>query len=140
MILKLDMAKAYDRIQWRVLYTVMEKMGFSAQWINMIARCIEHCHFSVIINGEPSGFFKSSNGLRQGDPLSPTLFIIAVEILSKGLKQLFDRNPGMIYDTKCGFGISHLAYADDVIIFTRDHKKGIRTLMQFLKEYEMVSG
>lgn len=72
---KLDMAKAYDRVQWPFLLGVLQHMGFPPQWINLISRCIKDCWFSVLVNGVPSGFFHSTRGLREGDPLSLSLFV-----------------------------------------------------------------
>ncbi|KAL2527111.1 Uncharacterized protein Adt_12165 [Abeliophyllum distichum] len=78
-VLKLDMAKAYDRVDWSFLMKVLERFGFNHDWIDKIERCISNCGFSIIFNGELKGFFKSSRGLRQGDPISPSLFIILAE-------------------------------------------------------------
>ncbi|XP_020546909.1 uncharacterized protein LOC110011305 [Sesamum indicum] len=69
LILKLDMSKAYDRVNWKFLYMILEKMGFPTRFIILIKHAIEHCWFTILVNGEPSGFFKSSQGLRQGDPI-----------------------------------------------------------------------
>ena len=71
---KLDLEKAYDHINWDFLMTVMLKMGFGEKWTGWIRWCISTTSFSVLINGSPAGFFQSTRGLRQGDPISPCLF------------------------------------------------------------------
>ncbi|XP_073022635.1 uncharacterized protein [Primulina eburnea] len=116
-ILKLDMAKAYDRVQWHFLFDVMRHFGFSERVVALVSACISHCHFSVNINGSLSGFFGSTRGLRQGDPLSPLLFVLGAEYLSRGLDRLYLQHPALRYRSDCDILISHLAYADDVIIF-----------------------
>ena len=66
---KLDIEKAYDNVDWSFLLTVMQKMGFGEKWIRWIKWCISTASFSMLINGTSKGFFQSSRGLRQGDPL-----------------------------------------------------------------------
>ena len=73
MVYKLDIEKAYDSISWEFLYQVMGRMGFSSRWLSWIKWCISIASFSVLINGSLAGFFPSSKGLRQGNPLSPYL-------------------------------------------------------------------
>ena len=118
---KLDIEKAYDHIRWDFLLQIMERMGFGSKWISWINWCISTSSFSVLFNGSPTGFFRSSRGLRQGDPLSPYLFVIGMEALSCLLKRVMEGN----FISGCRFWgrdggeivISHLLYADDTILF-----------------------
>ena len=92
MVCKLDIEKAYDSINWEFLYQVMNRMGFGSGWLSWIKWCISTTSFSVLINGSPAGFFPSSKGLRQGDPLSPYLFVIGMEALSCLINRVVEGN------------------------------------------------
>lgn len=83
--LKIDMNKAYDRDEWDFLEEVMRRLGFNGIWINLIMECVKIVSYSLIINGKPSCSFIPSRGIRQGDLLSPYLFLFVVYVLSTSL-------------------------------------------------------
>ena len=79
---KVDLHKAYNCLDWGFMRCLLAKIGLNSQSINWIMSCVENVHYSVIINGMPSHFFPTERGLRQGCPLSPLLFILAMNSLS----------------------------------------------------------
>ncbi|KAL0349860.1 UNVERIFIED_CONTAM: hypothetical protein Sradi_4135200 [Sesamum radiatum] len=139
-VFKLDMAKAYDRVSWQFLYQVLQRKGFPQRWIGLVANAISHCWFSGLVNGEHAGVFHSTRGLRQGDPLSPALFVLAADYLSRGLERLFAAHPTIFYQAPGLIRVSHLAYADDLMIFTTTCRQNMELLRDFLRAYERVSG
>lgn len=86
MVLKLDVQKAYNIIDWDFLEACMLKMGFHSKWVKWVMQCMTTVSFSMIFNGEPLPYFQPLQGLRQGDPLSSYLFIIVMNVLSVLLK------------------------------------------------------
>ncbi|KAK4384230.1 putative ribonuclease H protein [Sesamum angolense] len=95
--LKVDLRKAYDTVEWDFLSAVLQMFGFSGTFIGWVEECVTTPMFSVCINGNPHGFFKGSRGLRQGDPMSPFLFVLIMEVLQLMLLQLIDQNEGFSF-------------------------------------------
>ena len=114
-ICKLDIGKAYNHVNWEALLDLLNRMGFGVKWCKWIHTCISTVQFSVLINGSPNNFFGSSRGLRQGEPLSPMLFLIVMEVLSRMLRRV--EGAGLIRGFKVesrrdgGESVSHLLFA-----------------------------
>lgn len=141
LILKFDMSKAYDRLEWRFLLCALRAMGFSTQFQDIVYRSICNIWYKVNVNGFLSSNFKLSRGVRQGDLLSPLLFIVAQQVLSYNLSRL--ETKGAIRPYNLGrnvASISHLFYADDMLVFSNGHARSIAKLKQMLSEYEKSSG
>jgi hypothetical protein len=118
LILKLDLKKSFDCLDWNFLRLILIQFGFSHNLIKWIMGCITSANFAVLVNGEPSTFFHSGRGLRQGCPLSPLLFILAMEGLSLLLKK--SQADGKLTGIKVSrlVKILHLFFVDDVLIMT----------------------
>jgi hypothetical protein len=114
--LKMDMEKAFDRMEWSFLLAIMEKLGFSHIWISCIKICISIPSLSILLNGSPFGCISPSKGLRQGDPLSHFLFILGVEVFSRLMLESAGSLQGLQIARSC-LAIHHLLFADDLLIF-----------------------
>jgi hypothetical protein len=119
LILKLDLKKAFDCIDWEFLRLILHAIGCGDHFTNWILACVSSANFVVLINGEASSFFKSERGLRQGCPLSPYLFILIMEGLSLLLnKNFIDHHITGIKVSKL-IKIFLLMFVDDVLIMTK---------------------
>nr|XP_043630062.1 uncharacterized protein LOC122601362 [Erigeron canadensis] len=114
MFLKLDITKAYDSLNWDYLCTIMRFMGFGRRWISWISGCLYSARSSILVNGSPTKEFILERGLRHGDPMAPSLFILAMEGLHVAVEDM--KLSGTIRGLKVGnISLSHLIYADDVL-------------------------
>ncbi|KAK3221018.1 hypothetical protein Dsin_014988 [Dipteronia sinensis] len=115
---KIDLAKAYDRLQWHFIQKVLNDIGIEGNLNRLIMNCVSSVQFKVIMNGETSNNFRPKSGIRQCDPLSPYLFVLCMEKLSHIINQ--KRTEGswkpVKISRKCP-AISHMFFADDLILF-----------------------
>jgi hypothetical protein len=144
LLCKLDMEKAYDHVDWNFILYLLKRCGFGERWCSWIKHCISSVRFSVLINGSPSGFFGSSRGVRQGDPLSPFLFVLVMEAFSRMITSIYSR--GLILGFSVGsrghnrVEVSHLLFADDTLVFCGADDSQIRYMGALLVCFEAVSG
>ena len=138
--LKVDIKKAYDTISWSCILGILDSMGTPAFLLECIKECISTPMFSVSVNGELAGFFASKRGVRQGDPLSPLLFIITMEALSRSLSAAAC-NQEFQYHPKCEeIRLTHLSFADDIFLFSGGTNSSVQIMMGELVKFEQFSG
>ncbi|KAM7490623.1 hypothetical protein LguiA_033544 [Lonicera macranthoides] len=140
-VFKIDFEKAYDHINWDFLDFLLDKKGFGRRWRSWIRGCLSSVNFSVMINGKASGLFGASRGLRQGDPLSPFLFILVADVLSRLMKRACEKK--VVRGFEIGRNktkISHLQFADDSIFFIPNDSLVADNLAGVLKVFSLVSG
>jgi len=140
-VLKLDMQKAYDRVEWDFLCECMKKMGFCKEWVQCVKQCISTVSFSVKINGESMQQFHPSRDIRQGDPLSPYLFILMANVLSILMSRAVSDGSlrGIKLNRWCPT-LSHLLFADDAIFFLDGTIMECQNLANILNQYCYASG
>ena len=139
--LKLDMRKAYDRVEWNYLEAIMTKLGFHRSWVQMIMRMVTTVSFSVLFNGERLEEFKPSRGIRQGDPISPYLFLLAAEGLSCLLKARSESSSLQgLKVAPTAPAVNHLLSADDSLLFIKANGESARDARDTLDAYCRASG
>ena len=143
-VCKLDIEKAYDHVHWGSLLYLLKRMGFGTKWCRWIETCISSIQFSILVNGSLEGFFRCLRGIRQGDPLSPLLFLLVMEILSRMLRKV--ETEGLIQGFSAGgnanegLRISHLLFADDTILFCDADSDQLLYIRMVRSCFEAVTG
>ncbi|KAL0287460.1 UNVERIFIED_CONTAM: Retrovirus-related Pol polyprotein from type-2 retrotransposable element R2DM [Sesamum angustifolium] len=138
--INVDLRKAFDSVSWTFLSRVLHGYGFPPLFISWIMECVSTTSFSVALNGSLHGHFPGKKGLRQGDPMSPALFLLCMEYFSRLIKRS-TTNSDFNFHPKCEkLKITHLLFADDLMLFSRGDLPSIRILMECLQEFRDVSG
>lgn len=137
---KFDISKAFDTVRWSFITSVLRAMGLPMLFINWIRICISTAAFSVSVNGNLEGFFTSARGIRQGCSLSPYLYVILNNVLSKMLnKAAMEGSFG--YHPQCqAVKLTHLSFADDLLVFTDGTAQSLRGVMQTMEDFAKMSG
>lgn len=139
--LKLDVSKAYNRVDWGFIKNQMSKLGFSEKWIRWVMLCVSTVSYSICFNGDKVGPINPKRGLRQGDPLSLYLFLFYVEGLSLSINKAADMD--RIHGCKISNSapaITHLLFADDSFLFYKATSEETMEINTVLNRYEALSG
>ncbi|XP_026452091.1 uncharacterized protein LOC113352493 [Papaver somniferum] len=137
--LKLDITQDFDSMIWEFIFKTLKHFGFSEVGINWLKTIFESARISVLVNGGPFGFFDVRRGLRQGEPLSLILFLIAEEVLSINITKMVQE--GIIKEmvNRNGCQPSHLMFVDDIFIFFIGNKRYLDNIMNLLMRYQAAS-
>ncbi|KAL0439817.1 UNVERIFIED_CONTAM: hypothetical protein Slati_2464700 [Sesamum latifolium] len=140
-ILRVDIQKAYDSVNWDFILEALRIFNFPPRFIGWIEQCITTVTFSVSLNSSMHGFFQGSRGIRQGDPMSPYLLVIVMELWHVLLKTRVQNAATFQFHWKCKeLGILNLCFADDVLIFCSGNTHSARIIKDTLAEFATMSG
>ena len=138
--LKLDVSKAYDRVEWSILSRMMIKMGFLEVWVDRVMCCVSTPSFSIKINGKAYGNITPSRDLRQGDPLSPYLFLLCAESFTSLLaKAEMDGKLNGMAICRIAPKITNLLFADDSLIYCQANENEVQVVSNTLQLYANAS-
>lgn len=141
MVVKIDLEKAYDRLSWDFIKDTLKEVGMDSIWIRNIMTCVETPLLSILWEGEQTDFFKPGRGIRQGDPISPYLFVLCIERLSHIiLKEVDKGNWKGIKVSRNGPTLSHLFFADDMVLFREASEGQIDIVKDCLDRFCSCSG
>lgn len=136
-----DMSKAYDRLEWEFLSLAVRAHGFCEEWVNLVMKLVTTVSYIYKVNGYLSNKIIPKRGLRQGDPLSPYLFILAADVLSAMLSKAQSQGVIQGFRQRRGdFSLTHLFFADDSILFAKANNEEVFQLVWILNAYSRASG
>ncbi|CAA7027691.1 unnamed protein product [Microthlaspi erraticum] len=138
--IKVDIAKAFDSVSWEFLFNCLEGLELPEKYRGWLKACICTMNFTVGYNGMVQGYFKGKRGLRQGDPLSPYLFVIAMNSLSLMLNKAAEEGKFSYHQGCSESKLTHLCFADDLLIFTEGTLDSVQNVLQILHEFQQRSG
>ena len=139
---KLDIRKAFDTLNWSFIFKVLVAMNFPGQFIDWLRVCVTTCMHSVKVNGALEGYFAAESGLRQGDPLSPYLFVLGMEVLNVCFARILSRSGSEFsYHWRCSSQkLTHLVFADDLMVFCKGNLSSFTRLFEAISLFSSVSG
>lgn len=139
-MLKVDLRKAFDTIRWDFIIDSLKALSIPLKFIRWVYQCISTASFTISVNGSSSGHFGSTNGIRQGDPISPYIFVLAMEALSRLLLSRFESGMIGYHPMTSDLKLSHLMFADDVMIFFDGNPNSLHGISDCLDDFGCWSG
>ena len=136
LVLKLDFAKAFDTVNWEGLFSILSARGFNDKWIQWIRSLLTSSKSAVLVNGCPGPWINCKRGLRQGDPISPYLFLLVAETLQRMIAGCAE----IKHPTEDGLPCAVLQYADDTLVVLQGNTAGVAALKTILDEFASFSG
>ncbi|XP_074305620.1 uncharacterized protein LOC141640841 [Silene latifolia] len=140
LMMKLDLQKAYDSFEWSFVEGMLEAMGFPANFTQFFMQCMTTSSYSLALNGSIFGLFKGQRGRRQGDPLSPFIFTICLEYLSRILRVVQKLEKYKFHPLCNRVKLSHLCFADDLILFCKGDRASVKLLFKSFEYFSKASG
>ena len=141
MAIKIDLEKAYDKIEWSFIREMFLSLNFLISLVELIMSCLSSVSFSLLFNGSFLEPFRPSRGIRQGDPFSPYLFIICIEYLSHLIKlKCVDKSWNPVKTSRNRLHFSHLFFADDLVLFAHANPENCLAIREVLSDFCAKSG
>ncbi|XP_060968349.1 uncharacterized protein LOC133035923 [Cannabis sativa] len=141
MALKLDLSKAYDRVDWHFLCAMLARLGFADKWIRLIFGCLSSVQYQIVSSGRTMGPIVPSRGLRYGDPISPYLFLVCVEAFPALTRKFEERK--WLHGCKVANGapsVSHMLFADDSFLYCKATNGEMNRVLQLLRMFAIATG
>ena len=139
-LIKVDVRKAYDTVDWLFIRDMLVALNFPPHFIKIFMTCISSTQYSLLVNDNPSTVLKAKRGFRQGDPLSPLLFVIGMEYLSRSL-HLLAHNPDFYFHLRCRkLKLNHMCFADDLMLLCEGDLNSTKLIYNTLDLFAQTSG
>ena len=141
MALKIDLEKAYDKLEWSFIKGMLSRYNFPENLSELIMSCISSMSTSLLFNGGSLEYFRPSRGIRQGDPLSPYIFILCMDLLGQLIQEKCEAKVWCpVKASRSGPAFSHLFFADDLVLFAKANTKNCIAVREVLDTFCNLSG
>jgi len=139
-LLKIDLQKAFDSVRWEFIRELLAGLKFPLVFVQWIMACITSVYFKIHINGQDHESFKGGRGLKQGEPLSPLLFVLSMEYLSRLLAKTSLNSKFKFHPSCKKIQLTHLIFADDLILFSKAGPDSLHLMMSALQDFHDCAG